>query len=582
MTEEEEARLAKLRGGAGQQPITKFTSRIAEQDKKAFKEAVMYWALVCSGTLSFNVLTHHTFKAALEVFSISPIDRKYLAGDFLDLKHAEAVKRRDALVSDAPCVSIAVDCWKRRGVNDGNKVIGMCINLPDGGSTFADWVATQGESITAAVLKGALLGVIEQLGGEDKVAGIVQDGESAGVRAGKDIEAEYPRIVAYWCQAHVMNLLIKDITALDPLIGWVLDGTHDIITFIHAHTDVRQRLRTEQVLLYETIYELPPGCDTRFATKALELNKLLKSVDALKALAADADVYGKYTESRAASQHSKAALLRMCNENFYIAARCVQDLMQPIADIIHHMEADRAALSHMRRVWGFLEDHVSSWERRRHLGLSWDARAPAVPDLPPAAAHALTQAVVKRRKDCAHPALSLAYVLDLRFYTKVAPGLFRPNTEFLKNDKEEDQRVKDLIARLAGTAGGSALVEWERLSRSGCRERAIDGVMNAATIDENGWKIVGSLEDVLLTWHALGGVFPELSKIAVRLLSLHCTSCSVERLWSVLRNVKRDNRTRLGTEKTKKLIMVGADERLRHAKEQEGTAEYLLESLIDF
>ena len=50
----------------------------------------------------------------------------------------------------------------------------------------------------------------------------------------------------------------------------------------------------------------------------------------------------------------------------------------------------------------------------------------------------------------------------------------------------------------------------------------------------------------------------------------------------MLRNVKRDNRTRLGAEKTKKLIMVGADERLRHAQGQEGTAEYLLECLLDF
>ena len=66
------------------------------------------------------------------------------------------------------------------------------------------------------------------------------------------------------------------------------------------------------------------------------------------------------------------------------------------------------------------------------------------------------------------------------------------------------------------------------------------------------------------------------------MLSLHCTSCSVERLWSVVRNVMRDNRPRLAVDRAKKLVMVGADARLRRAQGKEGTKEYLIDSLLDF
>ena len=269
----------------------------------------------------------------------------------------------------------------------------------------------------------------------------------------------------------------------------------------------------------------------------------------------------------------------MSNENFYIAARRVQHMMQPIADIIYHMEADRAALSQMRRVWQFLALHVQEWEEDRHKGIVWDARAPMAPPLPPAAARALTEAVVKRRVDCTHPALVLAYILDFRFYWEDQHKVFRPDSGWLQADGTEHRRVKELVERMAGGAGK---VEFAKLVIYGITDRVINGVTRGASVDENGWQIAGKLEDVKLAWLVLADEFPELSKIAGRLLSLHCTSCSVERLWSVLRNVKRDNRTRLGAEKTKKLIMVGADERLRHAQGQEGTAEYLLECLLDF
>ena len=64
------------------------------------------------------------------------------------------------------------------------------------------------------------------------------------------------------------------------------------------------------------------------------------------------------------------------------------------------------------------------------------------------------------------------------------------------------------------------------------------------------------------------------------MLTLHCTSCGVERLWSILRNITRENRSRMAVETTKKLTVVSAQERLENASEDEVPAEYLIESVL--
>ena len=53
-----------------------------------------------------------------------------------------------------------------------------------------------------------------------------------------------------------------------------------------------------------------------------------------------------------------------------------------------------------------------------------------------------------------------------------------------------------------------------------------------------------------------GRTIPELALIASRLLFVHAPSCSTERLWSLLRWVYRDNRSRLSIEKARKMALI--------------------------
>ena len=93
---------------------------------------------------------------------------------------------------------------------------------------------------------------------------------------------------------------------------------------------------------------------------------------------------------------------------------------------------------------------------------------------------------------------------------------------------------------------------------------------------KDGWKLIESTDTVLAL------EFPLLADMAARLFHMHPTSCSVERLWSVLRNVARDNRCRMGVDKTEKLIFIMAQEHLAQKEAADAPPEYLVESVLGF
>lgn len=66
---------------------------------------------------------------------------------------------------------------------------------------------------------------------------------------------------------------------------------------------------------------------------------------------------------------------------------------------------------------------------------------------------------------------------------------------------------------------------------------------------------------------------------------MHATSCSSERMWSTLRWIYRENRSRLAVERAKKMAFISANRRLMRGleadKAEEDGMEVLLEALFD-
>ena len=101
----------------------------------------MYWALICMSTLSFNVMAHPLMTRALQLLGISAIDRKYLAGPFMNKIYEKKKEDFNGRVRSTRYVQLAFDALRRRCVNKGFKIVAATANFTLG-AAYAGWRPT--------------------------------------------------------------------------------------------------------------------------------------------------------------------------------------------------------------------------------------------------------------------------------------------------------------------------------------------------------------------------------------------------------------------------------------------------------
>ncbi len=85
-----------------------------------------------------------------------------------------------------------------------------------------------------------------------------------------------------------------------------------------------------------------------------------------------------------------------------------------------------------------------------------------------------------------------------------------------------------------------------------------------------GWTVVR--ETVAWKWLTFGTKTPELMHVAVRVLSLPCSTSSIERLWSIFGFIRSDRRNRLTVARSEKLAYVFANMQLLRGEQRKGGA----------
>lgn len=107
---------------------------------------------------------------------------------------------------------------------------------------FVGMVHTGSEACTAQKYVRIVEEVMEEYGGMDRVAGVVTDNTSSCRVARDTLESKYPHLVASQDQAHVADLLMKDIGD----IQWVeeaLETVAPISSVLRSHPKMHQRVR---------------------------------------------------------------------------------------------------------------------------------------------------------------------------------------------------------------------------------------------------------------------------------------------------------------------------------------------------
>ena len=172
-------------------------------------------------------------------------------------------------------------------------------------------------------------------------------------KALRDLEGKYPWMINLPCQAHDLNLAVKDLQTTDPLLSWVLSTSHSIVLWC-ARPDVRPVLRNFQRQEYQKEKYVEVGVETRFATYIRELSCVVDGKAALQRLPSVPAIASKYqTEKNGGKKEYVQALGAAAKVNFWTAAEQALELLNPI-NIIHHIEADKPYISQVYRIWNLL------------------------------------------------------------------------------------------------------------------------------------------------------------------------------------------------------------------------------------
>jgi hypothetical protein len=213
--------------------------------------------------------------------------------------------------------------------------------------------------------------------------------------------------------------------------------------------------------------------------------------------------------------------------------RHLQKLYQPIMDAIHQLEGDKPLLSQIDDVWQKLTVHAGIWE-----GVVSPILAPKQEKL---GTH-MEVLFSDRAKEHSHPAFKLARVLDpLNFKTE--KGEWESRADQLQGD---EAACLQLLERLTGGDEG-VKKEWENLVFSYFPKDMARFLPRLHEVTDDGGKsIVASAADRRRWWTRFASKsFPLIAMAADRLLSMHSTSCAVERNWSIWGQVYSKLRNRL-------------------------------------
>jgi hypothetical protein len=120
---------------------------------------------------------------------------------------------------------------------------------------------------------------------------------------------------------------------------------------------------------------------------------------------------------------------------------------------------------------------------------------------------------------------------------------------------EHEAMAKDLIQRVGGPVAVEQFTQLVLEGWVGPFKDAVPECVPPQASDHRKRAPVSSIRMRKGVWKRYGqDVFPELSTVALRLMSIHPTSCAAERNWSVWGRLYTSARNALGAERAKKMI----------------------------
>jgi hypothetical protein len=229
------------------------------------------------------------------------------------------------------------------------------------------------------------------------------------------------------------------------------------------------------------------------------------------------------------------------NETFFSDLKLLVQLVQPVSDAIHQLEANKPLLSQVKPVMEALEQHSKRFEEQ-HTNR-----------------RGVHDAFKERFDKHKHPADLAAWYLDPTNMGQDAMGWWGPPWEKLSVDeKAELEKYLKYMAGPDPAAQDEIIKELRSIRDEGYHEKLAEyGPVMTEVDPETGKQKAHSVKKRMAFWAKSAIAFyPRLAEAALKLLSMHATTAASERNWSIWTSLYTRTRSNLAIKRAEMLIFI--------------------------
>ncbi|GBG66645.1 hypothetical protein CBR_g66781 [Chara braunii] len=207
------------------------------------------------------------------------------------------------------------------------------------GTVFWKTTCMEGKDKDAAAYFWILDGVVKEIG-EEAVVGVVMDNARVCVKAGKMVEAAYPRIIRVGCTAHALDLALEDMYKELEWLRNVVDTGLKVGKFFHNVDKARALFH-----VYSPKSKLKRPGVTRFATNHEMFTSLKKAKHPLKNCIDDAAWVEKMVRTDQHAAFHEVTTIVLGKDDFWAMVDKPLAVMGPVVTLLHVVDAPGPSMS---------------------------------------------------------------------------------------------------------------------------------------------------------------------------------------------------------------------------------------------
>ncbi|XP_058768459.1 uncharacterized protein LOC131642205 [Vicia villosa] len=490
-------------------------------DKKARSSCCKYIArFFYRNGIAFNVANSKSFKLMVESIGmygahLKPPSYYELRVPMLqeELKLTHEMLSSNKKEQEKYGCSIMSDGWTD---TNGRTLINFLVNSP-AGTMFVKSVDASANMKTGKKLFELLDSFVEEIS-ESNVVQLVTDNGSNYVLAGKRLQISRPKIFWTPCAAHCLDLMLEDIGKI-ARVKKVIQKGMTLVGFIYNHSLVLN-LMTEKL---ES--ELVRTGVTRFATNFLTLHRLHSLKSKIRPMFTSEE-WLNLNASKEVKGKKAAAIVRQVSfwEDIVFALKA----MRPLVKVLRLVDNEK------KMTMGSIYHAMLEAKELIKKNFNNEAKSKEVID------------IVDRRWSIQlhHPLHAAGYYLNPKYFysnpmiendDKLLDGLYACINKLSASDKVIDD-IHGELAKYKMCTGHFGLNE-------AVRQRA-----NVAPAE---W------------WRRYGAKTPNLQLLAIKILSLTCSSSGCERNWSAFEYIHSKKRNRLEHQMLQDLVFIKYNQNLK-------------------